>query len=148
MTKDQVKADLTIAMKERDEERKSALRLLLAALTQAEKEKGQPLDDGGQLEVVAKQVKQAQKSIEEYQRLNQAEAVARLQREVAVYQRYLPPQLDGPTLKQMIDEAVQVSGAASPKDMGKVMGILTPRIKGRADAKQVSQLVRDRLSAQ
>lgn len=146
MIKRNVKADLTTAMKEKDEERKSALRLLLAALTQAEKEKGQSLDEGAQWEVVAKQVKQAQKSIEEYERLNQAEAVARLQREIAVYQHYLPPQLEEATLRQMIEEAVQVSGAVSAKDMGKVMGLLTPRIKGRADARLVSQLVRDRLA--
>lgn len=147
MIKDQLKADLTTAMKARDEERKSALRLLLAAFTQAEKETGRPLDEAGEAEVVARQVKQTQKSMDEYQRLNQAETVARLQRELAVYQQYLPPQLDDATLGQMIDEAIKLSGAQSAKDMGKVMGILTPRTKGRADAKRVSQLVRDCLAA-
>lgn len=144
--RDQVHNDMVAAMKARRESEKSALRLLLAALTEAEKLEGKALSEADEIQVVARKLKEANRSIQEYQRLNQTERVQALEAEMAFYQRYAPQPLSHEALVHLIDEAASQVGATSAKDLGKVMPIVMAKVTGRADGAEVRKLVQARLA--
>lgn len=146
MLKSTIQIDLKNAMKAGDASLRDALRLLLAALTTAEKQEGGELSDAAALQVVSKQVKQTKNAIEEYQGLGAADTVAKLEVELEVYMRYAPSQLSEETVAALVAEAVAVSGAQGPQDMGKVMKLVMPRVQGQADGGMVNRLVKDALS--
>jgi uncharacterized protein YqeY len=97
------------------------------------------------VEVLGKQVKQRRESIEQFRAGGREEMAAGEEAEAAILAEFLPEQLSEAELKQLVDEAVATTGASGPGDMGKVMGVVMPRTKGRADGKLVSDLVRRRL---
>lgn len=146
MLKAKIQEDLKAAMKSGATSDRDALRMLLAEFLKAEKASGAELDAAQEAQVVSRVVKQTRGSIEEYQKLGQADTVAKLEGELGVYRRYAPEELSEDAVKAYVAEAVQVSGAAGPQDMGKVMKLLMPRVQGKADGAMVQRLVKEALN--
>ena len=135
------------AMRARDERRTSTLRMVMAAAHNRQIELGRNLTDDEVVEVLGRQVKQRRESVEQFRAGGREERAEAEEAEAAILAEFLPEQLGEAELRAMVDEAVAQTGASSPADMGKVMGALMPRTKGRADGKLVSDLVRQRLGA-
>jgi uncharacterized protein YqeY len=135
------------AMRARDERRTSTLRMAMAAAHNRQIELGRPLTDEEVVEVLGRQVKQRRESIESFRAGGREERAQAEEAEAAILGEFLPEQLGEEELRAMVDEAVTQTGASGPSDLGRVMGALMPRTKGRADGKLVSDLVRQRLGA-
>jgi hypothetical protein len=146
--RDQLTGDLKTALKSSDETRKGTLRLLLAALKQAEIDKrpAGALDEGEVLAVIQKEAKSRRESIADAQKANRADLVAMNETELHVIESYLPKQLTREELVELARAAIAETGAGGPQQMGAVMKLLTPRTKGRADGRRVSDVVRELLS--
>jgi uncharacterized protein YqeY len=146
MLKARLQDDLKAAMKAGNASERDAIRLLLAEFTKAEKAEGSELDPAKEAQVVSRMVKQTRGSIEEYQKFGQADTVAKLEAELALYRRYAPEELSEDTVRAIVKEADSVSGAAGPQDMGKVMKLVMPRVQGKADGGLVQRLVKEALT--
>ncbi len=143
--KDRIQDDLKQAMRDRNQARVDTLRLLTAGIKQREVDERVTLDDVQILAVIDKLIKQSRESIEHYEKGGRADLVAKERADVAVWQVYLPQPLTPAEIEQLVTEALGATGAASVKDMGKVMGVLKPKLQGRADIGQVSARVKARL---
>ena len=133
------------AMRAKDAPRLSAIRLLLAAIKQREVDERIELDDAQVLAVIEKMLKQRRDSITQYEAAARHDLAEVEKFEVSVLQAYLPQPLTDAEIDTLLEQAIQSSGAAGIKDMGKVMAVLKPQITGRADAGKVSALVKSRL---
>jgi uncharacterized protein YqeY len=140
------RADLGAALKAGDRERVDALRMLLADLRNKEIEKGRPLEPDEALAIVAAGVKSRNESVEQFRAAGREDLVARESAQAEVLRAYLPAQLAPAELDALVEEAVAATGAASPRDIGRVMGWLMPRVRGRADGAEVSRRVKERLA--
>ncbi len=147
---ERIDADLRQAMREKDEAAKLALRSIKAALTEASKagKAQRSLTDEEALQVIARLAKQRREAMAEFERAGRAALAAREEAELAVLQRYLPEPLSQAEIEALARQAIQETGASSPREMGKVMSVLMPRVRGRAEGKVVSQIVRRLLSDQ
>lgn len=143
--KSRIGEDMKNAMREKDAVRLESIRMLRAAIQRREVDDRIALDDDGVVAVVQKQIKQCQDAIEQFRQGNRDDLVAREEAQLAVYRSYMPEQLDPEDIARLVDEALSESGAASIKEMGKVMGLLKPRLQGKADMGAVSQQVRAKL---
>jgi uncharacterized protein len=145
---DQVGADIAAAMKARDASRLSALRMLKAAVMNKSVEKGRDLDDAEVLQVVASLVKQRRDSIEQFTNAGRTDLVEKETAELTVLQAYLPAAATPEEINAAVAEAIAETGASSPKDMGKVMKAVMPKLAGKnADGKAVNEAVRRTLGA-
>lgn len=126
-------------------ERLGTIRLVLAALQNAEIEKRAPLSADDQLAVLTREAKQRRDALAEFKESASPDYVDKLQRELAVLEEYLPEQLSADEVRRICAEAVAAAGATSIKDMGRVMGPLMARLKGQADGRLVNQIVRELL---
>ena len=134
------------AMKARDQARLSALRMLKAALMNKEVEKGGPLTDAEDLQVVASLVKQRKDSIDQFAKAGRQELVDKEKAELAIVEAYLPPALGAEDVERIVAEVLSETGATSPKDMGKVMkGVMAKLAGAQVDGKAISELVKQRL---
>ncbi|MFN3750575.1 MAG: GatB/YqeY domain-containing protein [Thiobacillus sp.] len=138
--------DMKAAMRAKDTARLGTIRLLLAAIKQREVDERTELDDAAVSAVVDKLIKQRRDSISQFRAAGRDDLVAAEAAELAVLQAYLPEPLSAAEVEAVVAAAIAESGAASPKDMGKVMGLLKPRLAGRADMGQVSALIKTRLA--
>jgi len=145
--KDRIADDMKAAMRARDAERLSAIRLLVAALRQREIDERIELDDAQTISVVERLSKQRRDSIAQYEQAGRDDLAAREKFELDVLAGYLPQQAGAEELAGAIDAAISETAAASPQDIGKVMSLLKQRLAGRADLSKVSAQVRERLSA-
>ena len=143
--KDRITADMKDALRAGDKPRLGVIRLMLAAIKQREVDERIQLDDAQVLAVLDKMLKQRRESITQYAKGRRADLVAQEQAEVAVIQAYLPTQLGEAELDKLIADAIQKSGAASMRDMGKVMGLVKPQVQGRADLGAVSVRIKAKL---
>lgn len=143
--KQQVTEDMKTAMRAKDAPRLSAIRMLLAAIKQREVDERIEMEDEQVLAVIEKMLKQRRDSISQYEAAGRQDLVDVEQFEVSVLQTYLPQPLTDDEVVALLEQAIQATGAAGMKDMGKVMAILKPQITGRADAGKVSALVKSRL---
>jgi hypothetical protein len=130
------------ALKAGDGKRVSTLRMAMAAAHNRQIELGHALTDAEVVEVLDRQVKQRRESIELFTNGGRPELAEAEAAEIAILREFLPEPLSSDELERLVREAVQATGASSPADMGKVMGVLVPQTKGRADGKEVSDLVR------
>ena len=146
---DRIQTDLTAAMKQRDADTLSTLRMLKAALMEAktQKSKDASLDADEEIEVLRRYVKKRREVIEEMRKLGRDDVVDREQREIDVTMRYLPQSLGEDELRSLVTEAITRTGAASMKDMGKVIGAVMAEAKGRAEGGTVSRLVKEALGS-
>ena len=142
---DKINADLITAMKAKDEAALSALRMLKSAIKYKEVDLKREPTDEDVIEVLSKQAKQRKESIEGFEKGGRAESAASEKAELALIEKYLPAGLSDDELAKLLTEAVAATGAAGPKDMGKVMGWLTPKVKGRADMGKLSAAVKAKL---
>ena len=145
--KDRITEDMKAAMRAKDAPRLGAIRLLLAAIKQREVDERVELDDAAVVAVVEKLGKQRRDSIEQFTRAGRDDLAARERFELDVLAGYLPRQAGADEVAAAIDAAIAATGAAGPKDMGKVMGAVKGKLAGRADMAQVSAAIRQRLGA-
>jgi len=145
MLQDQLQSDMKVAMKAGDKRRLGAIRLIRAAVRQREVDERIELDDAQVLAVLDKMVKQRRDSIAQYEQAGRADLADNERYEIEVCREYMPEALDEQALTGLVDAAIASSGAASMKDMGKVMGELRPQVQGRADMGAVSAMVKQRL---
>jgi uncharacterized protein YqeY len=144
---EQVSASIADAMKKHDAVRLSTLRMLKAALMNREIERGHTLDDGESLQVVASLVKQRKDSIEQFTQGGRPELADKEQAEIHILETYLPAAAEPAAVEQAVADAIQETGAASPKDMGRVMKAVMTRLAGQTiDGKAVNELVRRKLA--
>jgi len=142
-----VNADIAAAMKAKDSARLSALRMLKAAIMNKGIEKGHDLDDAEVLQVVASLVKQRRDSIEQFDKAGRADLVDKETGEIKVLEQYQPPAASADEIDAAVAAAIAETGAASAKDMGKVMKAVMPKLAGKtADGKTVNEAVRKRLT--
>ncbi|MDB5835434.1 MAG: glutamyl-tRNA amidotransferase [Caballeronia sp.] len=144
--KDQITDDMKTAMRARETERLGTIRLLLAAIKQREVDERVTLDDAAITGVIDKMIKQRKDSISQFQTAGRDDLVAKEQAELVVLAAYMPEQLSDEAINAEIQAAVAATGAAGPQDMGKVMGVLKPKLAGRADMTAVSGLVKAALA--
>jgi uncharacterized protein YqeY len=144
--RERINEDMKSAMKARETERLGALRLLLSAVKQREVDERVTLDDAGVVGVVEKMIKQRKDSIAQYEKAARQDLADKEKYEISVLEGYLPQQLSAQEIEDAIGSALAKTGASSPSDMGKVMGVLKPMLAGRADMGRVSALVKARLA--
>ena len=140
--KDKLMEDLKQALREGDERRKSAIRLAMAAIRNAEIEKRRELDDGEILQIIAKEVKQRRDSIAEFEKGDRGDLIDQEKAELEVLLAYLPPQMTREEIEEAARRVIQEVGATGLGQMGEVMRRLMPQVKGRADGRLVSEVVR------
>jgi uncharacterized protein YqeY len=145
--KTRIREEMKDALRQGDRRRLSVIRLILAAVKQREIDDQVELDDAGVLGVLQKMTKQRRDSIDQYRAAEREDLADQERYEVDVIATYLPAQLDEAAVTAAIDAAVAETGAASMRDMGKVMGLLKSRLEGRADMGVVSAAVKARLGA-
>ncbi len=145
--KEQLLQDLKEAMKNKDTLMKDTITMLRAAILQVEKDNLKTLNDDEICGIVAKEVKKRKESVTEYENAGRQDIADNLKREIEILSKYLPEQLSEEEIAKMVEEAIAESGATSPRDMGKVMGILRPKTQGKADGKVVSDIVKEKLAA-
>ena len=145
--KSQLIEDMKTAMKSGEKERLGVIRLVNAAIKQREVDERIELDDTQVLAVLEKMLKQRRDSIQQFEAAARHDLAAIEKYEVGVIQHYLPAQLSAEEVDAAIAAAITESGAASAKDMGKVMGIVKPKVAGRTDMGKLSELVKARLAA-
>lgn len=144
--KEQLTNDMKEAMKAHDKDRLAVIRMVRGAVRQQEIDGKKELGDEDVLAVLSKEVKMRRDSIEEFRKGGREDLVEKTEAEIAVLMPYLPAQLSEEEIRGLVQAAVAQTGAASPKDMGKVMGVLMPKVKGRADGKTVNAIVRSMLT--
>ena len=144
--KDLLMDDLKVAMREKDVLRKSVVTMLRAAVKQIEVDQRIELEDDAIIDIIAKQIKQKNNAITEFENGNRQDLVDLTNQEIQVLMKYLPEQLSEDEVFTIVKDAIQQTGAASMKDMGKVMGIVTTATKGKADGKLIADLVKKALS--
>ena len=144
--KQQITEDMKAAMRAKDTARLGAIRLLLAAMKQREVDERIELTDADVVSVIEKMLKQRRDSISQFEAAGRQDLVDVEKFEVEVLQTYMPQQLSEAEVKAAIDEAIAATGASSPQDMGKVMGVIKPKLAGRADMGKVSGLIKAQLT--
>ena len=147
--RDRLDEELKAAMKSSDAMRRDSLRMVLAAVQKAEKEttKGRALTDDEMISVFTRELKVRHESVDTFRAGGRDDLVAKEEAAIAVVSEFMPQQLSEAELRALVDQAIAETGAASQRDMGKVMGWLSPKTRGKADGKVVSQLVTQLLAA-
>jgi len=146
LSKEALEADLRTAMKAGDDLRKRTLRMILAAIKLGEVEKRGPLDEASLTAILQREIKTRRESITDAERAHRDDLIAASQAEIDVVQSFLPQRLSADDLQSMVRKAIEETGASGPQDMGKVMKAVMPHVQGRADGKDVNELVRSLLA--
>lgn len=144
--KEQLFADLKTAMKEKDTLKKDTVQLIRSGILQYEKDNKVELDDEGVLDIISKQLKSRRDSLPDFIKSGREDLIEKLNKEIEILLGYLPEQLSEEEITKIVEEAIAATGAVSVKEMGKVMGIVNPKVKGRADMKVVGALVKKLLT--
>jgi len=142
---ERIEQALKEAIREKHENKRNAIRLLLTAVKVKEKELKRALDEMEAQQVIASQIKQRRDAVDQYQLAQRADLAASEEDEIRILQAFLPAALTPEALEKLVVEVIAELGAQSAKDMGRVMKALMPKVAGRADGKQVNELVRSRL---
>lgn len=145
--KERLVEDMKAAMKAKEEGkvRLSVIRMARAAIKNAEIDKKTEFNDAQVIEVLAREVKMRRDAMEEFSKAKRPDKVRELEEEVAILMEYLPQQLTEGEIRKLAEEIIAETGAQGIKDIGKVMSLITPKTKGRADGKIVNQIVRELL---
>ena len=138
---DRVQSDIAVAMRGGDGLRRDVLRMVTSAAYNIEKKQGAPLTDDEYLAVLSREAKTRRESVDAFRAGGRDDLVAKEEAEIAILGEYLPQALTEDEIVALVREGIAATGAASARDMGKVMGWLAPRTRGRADGKLVSELV-------
>ncbi len=145
---ERISQDMTAAMRARDALRLGALRMAKAALMNREIEKGRPLEEAEEQQVVISLIKQRRDSIEQFQKGGRQELADKEAAEITTLEVYLPPPVDPADIERAVSEAIAEAGATSAKDLGKVMKAVMPKLAGRAvDGRTINEVVRRKLGS-
>ena len=131
------------AMKEKDVMKKNVVTMVRSAIKQYEVDNRVELDDNGVLEIIAKEVKKRKDSLPEYEKSGRDELVTNLNAEINYLSKYLPEQMSEDEIREIVKQTIAEVGASGPKDMGKVMGPVIAKTKGRADGKIINSIVKE-----
>jgi uncharacterized protein YqeY len=145
--KTQLRDAVTLALKSGDAQRKMTLRMALASIKNAEVEARGELDDAKILSLLQKEVKFRQETIEGAKQANRPDLITKAETEIGILSEFLPQPITEEELRVLVKEAIQESGAGSIADMGQVMGVLMPKIRGKADGKEANQIARELLQS-
>ena len=147
MLRETLDSDLKEAMRNKEALKRTVLRTMLSEIRNAEINSQTTLDDEGIISVLTKQVQQRKDSVEAYDAANRQDLVAKETEEINIISVYLPEQLPQEEIERIIDSAIAQSGASSLDDMGKIMGLVMPQVRGRADGKNINTIVTSKLRA-
>jgi uncharacterized protein YqeY len=139
--KEKLMEDLKESMKSKDKVKKNVVTMVKAAIKQREVDERIELEDADILDIIAKQVKQKKDSIEDFAKGNRQDLIDLTNEEIKILLDYLPPQLSDEELESIVKDAVEKTGAQTKKDMSKLMALVMPQVKGKADGKHVNQIV-------
>ena len=139
--RERIQSDITAAMRSGDALRRDTLRMAESAIYNAEKRDRRSYSDDEVAGVLAREVKTRRESIEAFRKGGREDLASKEEAEIGILVAFLPEQLSEAEITGLVDEAIAATGAAGPRDLGKVMGWLSPRTRGRADGRAVSQLV-------
>jgi uncharacterized protein YqeY len=145
--KERLKEDMKAALKAKDKVKLSTIRMIQSLIKNAEIEKRGELTDEEIVQLLMKYAKQRKESIELYQKGGRQDLVEKEKAELAVVESYLPKQMSEEEVRALVEEAIRESGATSPKDLGKVMKLVMPKVKGRADGSLVNRIAKELLSS-
>ena len=143
--KEQLFNDLKQAMKDKDTIKKDTVQMVRAGVLQVEKDNKIELDDEGVIGVVAKELKKYSDVLPDFEKSGRQDLIDEVNQKIAILKAYLPEQLTEDAIKEIVEAAITETNAVSMKDMGKVMGIVSAKVKGRADNKMVSDIVKSSL---
>ena len=144
--RNQILEDLKTAMKNQDKEKLSVIRMVKGAIQMSELNKKHELSDDEVIDVITKEIKSRKDSIKEFEKGGREDLIERTQGEITILETYLPKQLNEDELNEIIDSVFNEVNPTSPKEMGKVMKELTPKVKGKADMGLVSQIVKTKIA--
>ncbi|MEO2064889.1 MAG: GatB/YqeY domain-containing protein [Desulfurobacteriaceae bacterium] len=144
--KERLKEDMKAALKAKDKEKLSVIRMLQALIKNAEIDKRGELTDEEIVSLLQKYAKQRRESIEMYEKGGRQDLVEKEKRELEIVESYLPKQMSEEEIRELVAEVIKEVGASSPKDLGKVMQAVMPKVKGRADGSLVNRVVRELLA--
>lgn len=145
--KAQLNAALKQAMIEKNVLRRDVIRMVLSEIKQVEVDERKTITPDDVMTVLQREVKKRRESVDEAIKAGRAEIAEAVQKEIAELETFLPEQLSRDEIAALVREAIAQSGATSPKEMGKVMGVLMPKVKGKADGKLVNEVVREQLGS-
>lgn len=143
--KQKLQEDLKSSMKNKDTVRKSVVTLIRASIKQYEVDNRTELDEDGIIDVIAKQLKQRRDALVEFEKAGREDLIKETEAEIEVLKEYLPQQLSEEELEEIVKCTISEVGARSMKDMGKIMSVIQPKVKGRADGKLINKLVKQNL---
>ncbi|HGM3506948.1 GatB/YqeY domain-containing protein [Clostridioides sp. ES-S-0108-01] len=143
--KQKLQEDLKSSMKNKDTVRKSVVTLIRASIKQYEVDNRVELDEDGIIDVIAKQLKQRRDALVEFEKAGREDLIKETEVEIEVLKEYLPQQLSEEELEEIVKSTISEVGATSMKDMGKIMSVIQPKVKGRADGKLINKLVKQNL---
>ncbi|MER1954989.1 MAG: GatB/YqeY domain-containing protein [Desemzia incerta] len=141
-----INEDVKTAMKARDKEKLSVLRMLKSALQNEQIKKGTELNEEEELSVLSREMKQRRDSLTEFKNADRQDLVEKLENEIVIVESYLPKQLTEEELQSIVQEVIASVNATSTSDFGKVMGAIMPKVKGKADGNAVNRIVKEQLS--
>ncbi|HZG16254.1 MAG TPA: GatB/YqeY domain-containing protein [Candidatus Bathyarchaeia archaeon] len=137
--------DMKQAMKDKATLKLSVIRMVKAAITNEQINKGGTLSEDEELTILTRELKQRRESLHEFEKAGREDLASKTKEEIEVLTAYLPAQLSEDDIRQIVREAVATSGASSKKEMGKVMGLIMPKVKGKADGNLVQRIVSEEL---
>lgn len=143
--KQKLQEDLKTSMKNKDTLRKSVITLIRSSIKQVEVDKRIELNDDDVMDIISKQLKQRNDSLEQFLDAGREDLVEETRSEIEVLKEYLPQQLSEEELNEIVKQTISEVGATSMKDMGKIMSVIKPKTKGRADGKLINKLVKENL---
>lgn len=139
--------DMKTAMKAKDKETLQVIRMLKASIQNEQIKKGAALNEEEELTILAREMKQRRDSLAEFDKAGRIDLAKKVKGEIAIVEGYLPAQLSETEIRQIVSEAITQSKSGSMKDFGKVMGIVMPQVKGKADGNQVNSIVKELLQS-
>ena len=144
--KDTLMNDLKESMKNKDQVRKSVVTLVRSAIKQKEVDERVELSDDDILDVISKQLKQRKDALEEFKKVQRDDLVEETEKEISILMGYLPEQLTDEELHAIVSETINQVGATTMKDIGKIMGVVMPKVKGKADGKRINEIAKQILN--
>lgn len=141
--KERLLEDMKSAMRDKNVVRKNTVQMVRASILQVEKDKKVVLDDEGVMEVIARELKKRRDSLADYEKSGRDDLIESLKEEMDVLLEYMPEQLSREELYDIVAEEIRACGAVSMRDMGKVMQLVLPKVKGRADGKVINEIVKE-----
>lgn len=144
--REKILEDLKQAMKNQDKDLLTVIRMVKGAMQMEELKVKHPLTDDEMITIISREIKTRKESISEFEKGNRKDLIEKTEQEIHILEQYMPEQMSEEEIDQMIDETFQTVNPESPSDMGKIMGLLTPKLKGKADMSLVSKKVKDKLA--